>query len=260
MIKQYKVYLCLACIWIGLAIFPCFVLLTDAQVFPWLNLSSGLSQFLFGLTSTGTSPYAVATVLVFFLISFKYMNKQHWKKMVLAMTFSLLVSFTVNHGLKSYFEEPRPNIAWLSQQTGSPIDLGTFYQQETQYRQENMAVALQQYRDESYPQQLNTIPSMLVAEDLQEHWIHEVGYAFPSGHTTFALTLVLTASYYLILSGAMVLNSLIVLWGLGMGTSRMLLGMHWPQDVVASTCLAAIISVLSIILIEKCCTQRHRDT
>ena len=36
-----------------------------------------------------------------------------------------------------------------------------------------------------------------------------------------------------------------------MGLSRMLLGMHWPRDVFVSTCLAAMISLLSVFVIEK---------
>nr|WP_267135412.1 phosphatase PAP2 family protein [Vibrio sp. CK2-1] len=171
--------------------------------------------------------------------------------MVLATLFGLSVSFTLNHGLKSYFEEPRPNFTWLSQQANSPIDLSTFYQQEDKQRSANVEIALQQYRSESDPQQLNTNPPLNVSNSLQHHWVHEVGFAFPSGHTIFAITLTLIASYYLLLSGATTLNVIVFLWGLSMGTSRMLLGMHWPQDVFASTCLAVIISVLSVVVIEK---------
>lgn len=36
-----------------------------------------------------------------------------------------------------------------------------------------------------------------------------------------------------------------------MELSRMLLGMHWPQDVLFSTLLAAIISGFSILLVGK---------
>lgn len=250
-VTQYQVYLRLILIWLGLALLPSVLLLTDQQVFPWLDLSHWPATLLYYLTSTGTSPYAIVTVLVFWAISFKFMNKVHWQKMVLATLFGLTVSFTLNHGLKSHFEEPRPNFTWLSQQADSPIDLATFDQQKSKERRADVKAALHQYQDESNPQQLHTVPPMNVSKSLQHHWAHEVGYAFPSGHTIFAITLVLTASYFLLLSGATSLNIIVFLWGLGMGTSRMLLGMHWPQDVLASTCLAAIISAFSIVIIEK---------
>ena len=251
MTAQNPVYVRLALIWLGLAILPSFLLLTGLQVFPWLDLSDWPAKLLYSLTSTGTSPYAILTVLVFWALSFRFMNKCHWQKMVLATLFGLTISFTLNHGLKSHFEEPRPNFTWLSQQANSPIDLNTFYQQKSKERRTNVKAALHQYRDQSNTQQLNTVPPLNVSKSLQHHWAHEVGYAFPSGHTIFAITLTLIASYYLLLSGATGLNIMVFLWGLSMGTSRMLLGMHWPQDVLASTCLAAIISTLSIVIIEK---------
>jgi len=65
------------------------------------------------------------------------------------------------------------------------------------------------------------------------------------------VTLVLTASYYLLLAGLPLFTSALLAWGLLMGLSRMLLGMHWPQDVLFSTLLAAIISSLSIFLVSK---------
>ncbi|WP_038149670.1 phosphatase PAP2 family protein [Vibrio litoralis] len=251
MVSQYPVYVRLALIWLGLAVVPSGLLLTGQQVFPWLDLSSWFAGLLYALTSTGTAPYAILTVVVFWAFSFKFMNKLYWQKMVLATLFGLSISFTLNHGLKSHFEEPRPNFTWLSQQANSPIDLSTFYQQEDKQRSADVEMALQQYRSESDPQQLNTNPPLNVSNSLQHHWVHEVGFAFPSGHTIFAITLTLIASYYLLLSGATTLNVIVFLWGLSMGTSRMLLGMHWPQDVLASTCLAVIISVLSVVVIEK---------
>ncbi|WP_170066822.1 phosphatase PAP2 family protein [Vibrio gangliei] len=246
-----NVYLWLAFIWLGLAITPATLLVTHQQLFPRFDLTHWVADSLFALTSTGTAPYAVISVLVFYAISYWFMPKIQWQRMLLAVTLSLTISFTLNHALKSYFEEPRPNATWLSQQTNSPLDLETFYQQNTEQRRDIIQSALEQYRDAQDPTQLHTKPGLVVSIPLQKHWIHEVGYAFPSGHTIFAITLVLTASYYLLLSGATGLNIVVFLWGLSMGISRMILGMHWPQDVLASTCIAVLISSLSVVVVNR---------
>ena len=71
MVFQYPVYVRLALIWLGLAVVPSWLLLTSQQVFPWLDLSGWLANLLYALTSTGTAPYAILTVVVFWAISFQ---------------------------------------------------------------------------------------------------------------------------------------------------------------------------------------------
>lgn len=246
-----KTYRSLALIWVVLAAIPSYLLITHQQLFPLIDLTRLSSTILFFLTSTGTAPYAVLSVVVFLAVSYFCVPKTVWGRLVLAVVLSLLISFTLNHQLKSYFEEARPNAVFLSKQSDSPIDLQTFYQQKPEMRRDLIEQALQQYQINEGSNQYKTTPLMAISPMIKGHWEHEVGYAFPSGHTIFATTLVLTASYYLLISGATVLNIMLIFWGISMGLSRMLLGMHWPQDVFASTCLAAMISLLSVFVIEK---------
>ncbi|OEF23294.1 phosphatase PAP2 family protein [Vibrio rumoiensis] len=246
-----KTLCALVFIWLVLAATPSYLLIKHQQVFPWLDLSSLPAALLYFLTSTGTAPYAVMSVISFLAISFIYVPKLIWTRLVFAVVLSVTISFTLNHQLKSYFKEARPNAVFLSTQTQSPIDLESFYLQDPVMRSALITQALQQYQTSESSNTYQTTPPISISPMIQDHWIGEVGYAFPSGHTIFAITLVLTASYYLLLSGATVLNVLLVTWGILMGGSRMLLGMHWPQDVLASTCLAAVISLLSVLIVEK---------
>ncbi|WP_434340994.1 phosphatase PAP2 family protein [Motilimonas cestriensis] len=238
-------------IWLILLVTPSVLLLGEQALFPWLNLTSGFAAATYFLTSTGTAPYAVATVIIFLAVSYFCIPKDNWKKMTAAVALSLLFSVGFNYQLKSYFAEARPNITFLASQVGSPIDLDSFYNQNASQRSALVAQALEQYQHPNNRSQLSTQPPILISPMIQQHWINEVGYSFPSGHTIFAATFTLTAGYYLLLSGALGLNLILLCWGAAMGLSRMLLGMHWSQDVVVSTCLAAVISAVSISVIAR---------
>ena len=230
----------LMAIWAVLAITPALLLLTHTQLFPLIALDSTLAKCLYWITFTGTAPYGVATVLLLLVWCFLLLPKKQFVSLAFAVTISQIVSLNLSHELKSVFKEPRPNAVWLAKQ--GLLDVDRFYDVAPRLRQELLAQAL----DKRAIQQ----PNQAFYPQIKHHWQTEVGFSFPSGHTIFAVTLVLTASYYLLLAGNVWLPSLLTMWGLLMGYSRMLLGMHWPQDLLFSTFLGAAISGLSILLLH----------
>ncbi len=69
-------------------------------------------------------------------------------------------------------------------------------------------------------------------------------FSFPSGHTLHAVAFSLVAAgYYPGLSAALTVFSLLV------ATSRVVLGLHYPSDVLAGAALGAAIAFISQILI-----------
>ncbi|MCT8861581.1 phosphatase PAP2 family protein [Shewanella xiamenensis] len=247
----------LALVWLLLAAIPSLLLLTQNQLFPLLDLQSPLARALYWLTTTGTAPYGVATVLVVLALAYCYMPKALFINLFLAISLSQVLSLSTSHALKSFFKEPRPNLVYLSEQAlpdDAQLTPQTFYQLAKPERSQAISEALTELQTRT--------SAVKLSPKIHQHWEDEIGYSFPSGHTIFAVTLVLTASYYLLLAGLPLFTSALLVWGLLMGLSRMLLGMHWPQDVLFSTLLAAIISSLSIFLVSKMrlFTQRFAKT
>ncbi|MGL4712408.1 MAG: phosphatase PAP2 family protein [Shewanella sp.] len=232
--------------WLLLATIPGLLLLTQHQLFPLIDLHSTLAKTLYWITMTGTAPYGVATVLFVLAIAYRHMPKPLFISLFFAIGLSQVISFGLNHTLKSYFKEPRPNLVFLAKHTSltaEPLLIEAFYSQDKPARSHAIANALDNLAIAE--------PAITLAPRIHQHWQNEVGYSFPSGHTIFAATLVLTASYYLLLAGLPMFSMLLLGWGLLMGLSRMLLGMHWPQDVLFSTFLAGIISGLSVLIVSK---------
>lgn len=236
----------LALVWLLLAAIPSLLLLTQNQLFPLIDLQSPLATALYWLTTTGTAPYGVATVLVVLALAYRYMPNALFINLFLAIGLSQVLSLSTSHALKSFFKEPRPNLVYLAEQAlpeEAQLTPDTFYQLAHSDRSRVIAEALNELQTRT--------SAVKLSPKIHQHWEDEIGYSFPSGHTIFAVTLVLTASYYLLLAGLPLFTSALLAWGLLMGLSRMLLGMHWPQDVLFSTLLAAIISSLSIFLVSK---------
>lgn len=227
--------------WLILLIIPGILFVSDASLFPWLSLDSTAAETLFWITSTGTAPYGVATVLLVLLLSYLRLDRSRFFSLFLAISLSMCTTLGLNHFLKPFFNEARPNAVWLDQHY--LLNTDSFYTLSKAERKEKMMTAV------NLIEHANT--EITLAPLVKQHWQHEIGFSFPSGHTLFAITLTMVASYYLLIAGNIWVPGLLFFWSIAMGFSRMLLGMHWSQDVLASTLLGGIIGLLSLLVIHK---------
>ena len=227
--------------WIILLIIPGILFVSDTSLFPWLSLDSTAAEILFWITSSGTFPYGIATILLVLLLSYRRLERSRFFSLFFAISLSMCTILGLSHYLKPFFNEARPNAVWLDQHY--LLNTDNFYSLSKAERKEQMMAAVNQieYAD----------TDITLAPLVKQHWQHEVDFSFPSGHTLLAITLTMVASYYLLIAGNIWIPSLLFFWSITMGFSRMLLGMHWTQDVLASTLLGGIIGLLSLLVIHN---------
>lgn len=209
----------------------------NLDLFPRLDMSSSMAQWLYGITWTGTVPWGIGFILAVLLVCWRLLPMKLFLPLLLAVSFSQTAGVILNHELKHHFKEPRPNISWLAQRQG--FDLDAFYQQNDAAKRTQIDRAMASEAD-----------SLMLADNIAEHWRHELGFAFPSGHTQFAVSFGLIVCFFLFSGGRTVWASITALWAGSMGLSRMLLGLHWPRDVLASTLIGAVLALVCIFLAQ----------
>ncbi|OCL84531.1 phosphatase PAP2 family protein [Arcobacter porcinus] len=84
----------------------------------------------------------------------------------------------------------------------------------------------------------------------KEHLKHEVGYSFPSGHTVFIATWTILLFCFLLEKRRYFLASLFYILAFSIELSRLLLGMHFWQDLFASVCISFFTVVFYIFIIR----------
>lgn len=191
---------------------------------------------LFWLTETVTQPVGILTHCLlcgWFLWCLRFRLKSAAMLLVI-LGGAILAGQGIKSVIKENVQEPRPYVVWLEQQHNITVE--QFYSLK---RHQRAALVAQQLRDSP------SLPSWL-----RQHWEKETGFAFPSGHTMFAASWALLAIGLLWPRGHHLTVILILAWAVGVMGSRLVLGMHWPRDLLMATGISAAIVLLACKLTE----------
>ncbi|BDY94596.1 hypothetical protein MUTS15_32530 [Escherichia coli] len=88
---------------------------------------------------------------------------------------------------------------------------------------------------------------------MRSHWQKETGFAFPSGHTMFAASWALLAVGLLWPRRRTLTIAILLVWATGVMGSRLLLGMHWPRDLVVATLISWALVAVATWLAQRIC-------
>ncbi|WP_337261914.1 MULTISPECIES: phosphatidylglycerophosphatase B [unclassified Serratia (in: enterobacteria)] len=218
-----------------LLLMPLAVWLSGWQWQPGGN--NNLLKGFFWVTETVTAPWGIFTSLLFsvwFLWCLRFRLKA-----AIGVFILLLASIAIGQGVKSVIkdrvQEPRPFVKWL--ESAHRIDEKYFYSLS---RKERSALVKEQLQDQAR-----------VPKWLSKHWQFETGFAFPSGHTVFAATWALLAAGLLWPRRHYKTVAVLMAWAVGVMASRLMLGMHWPQDLVMATIIAWLLVTLVCCLAQR---------
>ncbi|AJI95648.1 phosphatidylglycerophosphatase B [Yersinia ruckeri] len=191
----------------------------------------------FWLTETVTAPWGIITSMIlsaWFLWCLRFRLKPALGLLAI-LTLAILTGQGVKSLIKQQVQEPRPFVVWLAEK--NTLSSEQFYALPRQQRS-----ALIEERMQGQTQ----VPQWLV-----EHWQFETGFAFPSGHTVFAVTWALLGVGLLWPRRHYKTIALLMLWATGVMGSRLVLGMHWPQDLIMATLISGLLVGLATTLVQR---------
>lgn len=198
----------------------------------------GLNAF-YWITETVTEPWGVVThILLFgwFLWCLRYRLRA--AIVLFTILFGvILAGQSVKSYVKKSIQEPRPYVIWLEET--QQMSATAFYSLKRKARSAQV---------EKQVANIDILPLYL-----RHHWQHETGYAFPSGHTMFVATWALLAVGLLWPRRRVVTIAVLLVWATAVMGSRLLLGMHWPRDLVASTLISWLLVTIATWLTQKFC-------
>lgn len=191
------------------------------------------------VTETVTQPWGIITHVAlcgWFLWCLRFRLKAALMLFVI-LGCAILAGQGVKSWVKDRVQEPRPFVLWL--ENTHDVKADDFY---SLARKDRSHLVKKQLTDEQ------DIPTFL-----RKHWQKETGFAFPSGHTMFAASWALLGVGLLWPRRRTWTIALLLAWATGVMCSRLVLGMHWPRDLVVATLISWLLVTVATWLAQKLC-------
>ena len=220
-----------------LLIMPATVWISGWQWQP--GADSGWLKALYWITETVTQPWGIITHA---LLCGWFLWCLRFRLRAAIMLFAILAGvILIGQELKSWVkdqvQEPRPFVVWLEKTHHVPVN--DFYNLKRKERGELVKEQLTEQQ---------AVPTFL-----RKHWQKETGFAFPSGHTMFAASWALLGVGLLWPRRRTFTIAILLVWATGVMGSRLLLGMHWPRDLVVATLMSWLLITCATWLAQRVC-------
>ena len=176
--------------------------------------------------SAGNQGFLITLAVLSLLVLTLKFSKAKLVSLCLQLGVLLVLSFAAKTFLKSSTESPRPYTEYLV--TQEVVDMPELFY-ELPLEEKN--VAIESVEDK-------------VSEWRTRHWLGETAYSFPSGHMIFVgVCLAFFGGVFFEAKRFYLVGSMLA-WAGGVAYSRVWLGMHRPEDLVASIAFAGLIYLL----------------
>lgn len=225
----------------------------DSTTPPYVDLGAAAAQVPYWLAESGGTvggPILAAIALLLLVTRPAVPGRRRGTE---ALALAMLVSIgagggaAINErGLKAALEVPRPNVVSLAGVDGNgPLGRtpAEFYALgDKDVRSDSLRAVLM-----AEPAPVDLIPS------IREHWVHETGYSFPSGHAFSAMFIAvffLAAALSYAAPGRGRLFHALLLWALLVGLSRPVLRVHTPMDVAIGAAQGIALGFLAFLALR----------
>ena len=220
--------------------------LIDSTRAPYFDLTETFSQLAYWLSESGGKfgvPFIALFMLTLLITRRDITSQRRWKEtsiMVLIIAICAGGGALLNeHFLKAKLKVPRPNIVWLAGENGSgPLGMTAkdFYESgNKEARRQPLAEVL-------------SVDPVALSDSIEDHWIEETGYSFPSGHSFsamfFATFFLMIAVTYLTTKRLWIFYALLP-WALAVCYSRTILRLHTPTDITVGGLQGLVIGFIA---------------
>ncbi len=155
----------------------------------------------------------------------------------LAVFFGLL-AYLNEHFTKHILKAPRPSHQFMLNQIGLSQKIDSLYQLDKSQRYDFFATLIKN----------NPLQFRQIDLEIQQHWIDEAGFSFPSGHTFNAFLFAMIISYAIYHNRSRQswrqLFLIPFIWAITVGVSRVAIGAHSALDVSAGATLGIIVGAV----------------
>ncbi|VFP88071.1 phosphatase PAP2 family protein [Candidatus Erwinia haradaeae] len=200
-----------------------------------VNMSSNIKLVLW-ITESATYPWVIFTnIFLFGYFSLCLKSRPYSILLLLVFLASItLIGQSVKSLLKNRIQSLRPYDVWIEKNYSSKIH--KYHNQQYVESQEELYKILSHNKN--------------ISPHLMHHWFSSSKFSCPSGHTLFVATWALLGAGLLWSRRCYFSILFLLIWAIAVMGSRLLLGMHWPKDLLAAIMLSWLIVTLAIFLLH----------